>query len=169
MIWLLACTTGTEVDTIPEAQDVGLTDATSIRTTLDEGLVPTRERWLEAALFWSHDLDLGEECETDLCAQVRTALVSPLGADSAQVLVVVDFAPSPHAGTVNVVYAVDASGSMGPDASDLVRESLGASLEGIDAQDLGALVLFAETAKVAEKTRAMERTSRSKPRSTRTA
>ncbi|MCP4810364.1 MAG: VWA domain-containing protein [Proteobacteria bacterium] len=108
--------------------------------------MPTRERWLEAALFWSHDLDLGEECETDLCAQV---------------LVVVDFAPSPHAGTVNVVYAVDTSGSMGPDASDLVRESLGASLDGIDAQDLGALVLFVETAKVAEKTRAMETSDRS--------
>ena len=158
MILLLACA-GNELDNQPEVLDVGLTDATSIRTTLDEGLVPDRDRWLEPGLFWSHELPLGD-CQGTLCAQVGTALVTPLDGGEAQLLVVVDFAPEPVQATTNVVFAVDTSWSMGPQDQELVGESVRAALLDLSADDYGSLVTFDEEARVARRTRAMDTSER---------
>lgn len=152
---LLACVSD-EVDTVPEVVDVGLTDATAIRTALDADAVPDRSSWLEPALFWSHDLPLSATCETDLCVRTGTALVSPLGASEPMVLVVVDLDPEPLDADVNVVFAVDTSGSMQSEEQALVRDALDAWVGELSSSDLAGLITFDLAARDSRSPRAME-------------
>lgn len=159
MIQLLACT-GTVIDSDPVEGHPGLDELAGVRVALDEGRVPRHgSDYLDPAVFWAQDLALEGDCQGALCARIATALVSPAGGDDG-VLVIVDFEPEPNAEDLNLVLAVDASGSMGVDRMNAIRQGLGLRVGEMDSDDLAALVVFRDSPRTLRSPKPMDASER---------
>ena len=159
----LACTSVT-LDTPPASDLTGLESLRRAHGVVDEaGLLPGVQDFHAAAVYWSQDLPVLDEatgCEGSLCLQASPALASPLLADG-QVLVQLGFSGPAVRPPLNLVLAVDSSGSLGPERLDQLQRLLEGVIAELDEGDLASLVFFNDAVTVANKPKPMDAAARS--------
>ncbi len=158
----LSCTTVT-LDTPPASDLSGLESLRRAHGLVDDqGLLVGASDYHPAAVYWSQDLPVLDEapgCEDGLCLQASPALASPLLADG-QVLLQLGFSGPAERPPLNLVLAVDSSGSLGAERLGQLQHLLEVVVGHLDEGDLASLVLFDDAVTVANKPEPMDASAR---------
>ena len=163
ILFALACTQ-VSLDTPPAEDLSGLESLRRAHATVEDLMqLPSSADYHSAAVYWSQELPVLDEeagCGEALCVETSPVLASPLLADG-QVLVQLGFSGPTERPPLNLVIAVDSSGSLGPEKMDALQQSLEVLVAQLDEGDLAGLVVFAEQVQVADKPKPMDAGNRS--------
>ena len=126
----------------------GVQDMLLARDIIEQGGIPARHHYASEGLFSEHDLSIaGEECTELLCPRVAMARIQTVGDSEASLLAQLGFgtnidAQSFERAPLDLVVAVDISGSMAGEKIGATRTALRSLVAQLDEGDRLGIVLF---------------------------
>ena len=154
--------------------DLGVTpggsqDIAFARDEIANGLIPDQEHFTAEGLFSEHDLPLsGAPCEALLCPRAAATVHRPFVGDP-ELLVQLGFGTSISSASfqrpdLDLAFLVDTSGSMSGEPLEVSKKAMLAAIDQLGPDDHAALVEFGSTARVRERSHAMDDAGKAKLR-----